>query len=373
MKPLRIALVAAGLDGAAGGQAIQAHLLVQRLREAGHHVVFLPIDPPFPRGLRWLKRVRFARTLVNQALYIPSLRRLREVDSVHVFSASYGSFFLAPAPAIAAARLLRRRVVLNYHSGEAADHLERDGFWLAPWMRRVDALVVPSRFLRRVFERHGYRALVIPNAVDLSAFDFPQRVHGGARLLATRNLERIYGLDTVLQAVARLRERHPEVSLTLAGSGSQEGALRRLAARLGVNVTFTGRVAPEKMPELYRQADVLLNASVVDNQPLSILEAFASGLPVVTTATGDIASLVSDGETGLLVPAGDPDRMARAASRLLDDPLLAERLGRQARARAAAHAWSAVCPLWEAVLRRAPEAPAGHPVELPRMAQRGRR
>lgn len=373
MNPLRIALVAAGPEGAAvGGQAIQARLLVQHLREAGHHVVFLPIDPPFPRGLRWLRRVRFARTLLNQALYLPSLRTLREVDVVHVFSASYGSFFLAPAPAIAAARLMRRRVVLNYHSGEAEDHLQRDAMWLRPWLRRADALVVPSVFLRRVFERHGYRAMVIPNAVDLTAFDFPERRPGGARLLATRNLERIYGLDTVVRAAARLRERYPDATLTLAGSGSQEAALRRLASRLGLPVTFTGRVDPERMPEVYRQADVLLNASVVDNQPLSILEAFASGLPVVTTSTGDIASLVTDGETGLLVPSGDPERMARAVSRLLDDPLLAERLGRQARARAAAHAWPAVRPLWEAVLRGEPA--VGHAARgtLP-VAERGRR
>jgi glycosyltransferase involved in cell wall biosynthesis len=371
MSPLRIAIVAAGPGGTAGGQAVQARLLVELLREAGHHVEFVPIDPPFPPGVRWLRGVRFARTLLNQALYIPSLRRLRRVEAVHIFSASYGSFFLAPAPAIAVARLFGRRVVLNYHSGEADDHLRRDAAWLAPWLRRVDSLVVPSVFLRRVFERHGHRAQVIPNVVDLSRFASPPRPPGGTRLLSTRNLERIYGLDTVVRAFARLRELRPQTTLTLAGSGSQEGALRRLAERLGVEVTFTGQVEPSRMPALYRDADVLLNASVVDNQPLSILEAFASGLPVVTTATGDIASLVSDGDTGLLVPPGDDAAMARAVCRLWDDPAMAASLASQARDRAAAHSWQAVRPLWEAVLSGRTERPRAADRLARRTSQRG--
>jgi glycosyltransferase involved in cell wall biosynthesis len=371
MRPLRIALVAAGPDGPAGGQAVQARLLADLLREAGHEVDFVPIDPLFPRGLRWLRRVPCARTLLNQALYLPSLGRIRRSEVVHVFSASFGSFFLAPAPAISVARLMGRRVVLNYHSGEADEHLRRDGFWVEPWLRRVHALVVPSAFLRRVFERHGHRAQVIPNVVELSRFAAPPRPPGGARLLSTRNLERIYGLDTVVRAFARLRQVRPAASLTLAGSGSQEGALRRLAESLGVTVAFTGRVEPSRMPGLYREADVFLNASVVDNQPLSVLEAFASGLPVVTTPTGDIASMVSDGETGLLVPPGDPEAMARAVCRLWDNPALAASIAARARGRAVAHSWSAVRPQWEAVLSGASDSSRSPRALAPRAPQRG--
>ncbi len=102
------------------------------------------------------------------------------------------------------------------------------------------------------------------------------------------------------------------------------------------------------MPRLLDEADVFLNASRIDNQPVSILEAFASGLPVVTTSTGDIGAMVRQGETGLLVPARDPEAMAAAALRLLDEPALATGLARRARVVASEHAWPRVREEWRA-------------------------
>src|SRR5689334_17110015 len=109
---MTIAVVAAGLE-ILGGQGVQARSLVECLERDGVDVRFVPINPRFPRGLRWLRRFRFVRTLVNEALYLPSLAQLRRADVVHVFSASYWSFLLAPVPAMLAARCLGKRVVLN--------------------------------------------------------------------------------------------------------------------------------------------------------------------------------------------------------------------------------------------------------------------
>ena len=282
---LGIGLVAASLD-ILGGQGVQAVALAAALRREGVDVRFIPIDPPFPPGLRWLRRVPCARTLLNQALYLPGLLGLRRVDVAHLFSASYWSFLLGPVPAIVAARALRKRVVLHYHSGEAEDHLARFGPLVHPWLRLVDEIVVPSDYLRRVFERHGYRPRVIRNVVDTSRFRYRDRMPLRPRLLSTRNFEPHYRVENTLKAFAILRRRHPDATLTLAGYGSQEARLRRLADALGTGgIHFVGRVEPPSVPALYDRADIFLNSSVVDNQPVSILEAFASGLPVVSTGS----------------------------------------------------------------------------------------
>ena len=188
----------------------------------------------FPRGLGWVRRCPYARTLLTQALYRPSLRRLAQSDVVHVFAASYWSFVLGPVPAILAARRLGKRVVLNYHSGEADDHLARWGRLVHPFLKMADAIVVPSRYLRGVFTRRGYITRVIPNVVDTGAFGYRDRVPLRPRLLSTRNLEPGYDVANTIQAVALLRGRYPEATLTVAGYGSQDKALRRLAASLGI-------------------------------------------------------------------------------------------------------------------------------------------
>src|SRR5262245_52491854 len=275
----RVALVAASLD-ILGGQGVEAVELVRSLRADGYDVRFIPINPRVPAGLRWARRVTGARTIVNQLLYVPGLLRLALVDVVHVFSASYWSFLLAPVPAMLAGRLFGKRVVLHYHSGEAADHLARWGWRVHPWLLLADEIVVPSAYLRGIFARHGYSARVIPNVVDMSRFDNRRSVPLRPRLLSTRNLEPYYDVANTLRAYALVKRRHPDATLTVAGFGSEEGRLRKLASALGVDVAFVGRVEPEAMPALCADADIFVNASVVDNQPLSILEAFAAGLLV---------------------------------------------------------------------------------------------
>ena len=344
MRP-SIAIVAPSLE-IPGGQGVQAAALLRRLRESGHEVIFIPINPPFPRGLGFLRGVPYARTMLNQALYIPSLARLRRASVVHVFSASYWSFLLSPVPAMLAARAFRKRVVLHYHSGEADDHLARWGALVHPWLRLVHQIVVPSVYLQQVFARHGYESRVIPNIVDTSRFRYRERAPLLPRLLSTRHFERTYGVATILEAFARLRHQYPEATLTVAGAGSEEGSLRSLARSLGISPEFVGRVQPEAMPALYDRADIFVNASVVDNQPVSLLEAFAAGLPIVSTGTGDIPSMLRDGQLGLIVPPADPAAMAKAVASLLRDPARARSMGRSARREVERYAWPFVGQEW---------------------------
>lgn len=346
---LRVALVAPTLD-LPGGQGVQAHALAGWLRKEGHEVTFIPVNPNFPPGLQWLRRYPYIRTLLNQSLYLPSLARLRHADVAHVFSASYWSFLLAPLPAILAARSLGKRIVLNYRSGEAEDHLSRWGMLVHPWLRLVDEIVVPSEYLRGVFAGHGYRVRVIRNVVDTSRFRYRERLPLRPRLLSTRNLDPYYRVDNTIRAFALLKARYPEATLTVAGFGSEEEKLRRLAASLGIGgVRFVGAVDPLAIANFYEESDIFVNSSVLDNQPVSVLEAIASGLPVVSTGPGDIAHMVRDGKAGLIVPQGDPQAMAKAVASLLENPDRALIMARRAREEAAKYTWPEVRKEWASV------------------------
>lgn len=345
----RVAIVAPSLE-ILGGQGVQAATIGRGLRDERYEVVFIPVNPGLPARLRWVRGYRYARTVANEAIYLASLRRLRGADVAHVFSASYWSFVRGPLPALVAARSLGLRVVLNYHSGEAEDHLAHWGRLVHPWLRLAHEIVVPSEYLRQVFAQHGFRTSVIPNVVTTSLFPYRERLLLRPRLLSTRNLEPHYRVDDTLRAFALLEARYPEATLTVAGYGGEEGRLRRLAASLGTGgIRFVGRVDPGAMPRLYEAADVFVNSSVVDNQPLSILEAFAAGLSVVSTSTGDISSLVRHEETGLLVPQGDPAAMAAAVGTLLEDPERARLMARLARQELRRFTWPQVRAEWAAV------------------------
>jgi len=339
--------------GVLGGQAVQAKVLADHLRADGYEVELVPINPPFPRGAGWLKRLRFIRTVANEGLYLPTLRKLRSADVVHVLSASYWSFLLAPLPAIVAARKWGKPILLNYHSGEADDHLAHWGSLVHPWLKMVDKIVVPSVFLRDVFARHGYRAEVIHNIIDTGQFRYRERLPLLPEFLSVRNFEPHYGVEYTLVAFAMIQTVFPAASLTVAGQGPQEAELKHLAQALALrNVRFIGAVDPAQMPSLYDRHSVFLNASFVDNQPLSVLEAMASGMPVVSTPIGDIPNMVKDGESATLVSAGDPYAMAKAATLLLEQPQRAALMAQRAKESLVRYDWSKVGPAWADTYRR---------------------
>jgi glycosyltransferase involved in cell wall biosynthesis len=340
----RVTIVAASLE-ILGGQGVQAALLIGALRGENCDVRLLPIDARLPR---WLRRIPYVRTVANQAMYLPSLASLRHADVVQVFSASYWSFLLAPVPAMLAARLLGKRVILHYHSGEAADHLARWGALVHPWLRLAHEIVVPSEYLRGVFAAHGYKTKVIPNIVDLSQFRFRERRPLHPRLLSLRNLEPYYRVDMILHAFAAIRRRRADATLTVAGYGGEEARLKALADELGVAsaVRFVGRTEPACVPALFDESDIFVNSSVLDNQPVSILEAFAAGTPVVSTPAGDIPAMVADSVSGRLVAMNNPGAMADAVLGLIEDPESARAMARAAHESLEKFTWQAVRSLW---------------------------
>jgi glycosyltransferase involved in cell wall biosynthesis len=347
-RAIRVCIVVASMD-ILGGQAIQAQRLLEGLSlEPGVEGELLPINPRLPDPLRLLQRIKYVRTLVTSIAYIASLLvRLPRFDVVHVFSASYFSFVLAPTPAVLIAKLYGKPVLLNYHSGEAEDHLRRWPRTSLPIVRLADRVVVPSDYLVSVFARFGIKAERVVNTVDLSRFRFRERSTLSPVLLSNRNLERHYNVECTLRAFALIQQQVPEARLMVAGDGSERPRLRELAATLELpNVEFLGAVAPERMPALYDRAGIFVNASDVDNQPLSIIEAFASGLPVVTTGAGGIPDMVADGETGLIVSRGDHDAIAEHVIHLLSDNPQARHLALLGREEAHKYTWAAVRREW---------------------------
>jgi glycosyltransferase involved in cell wall biosynthesis len=325
-RRLSVAIVAPSLS-ILGGQAVQARRLLDAwTNDPEVHAWLVPINPEPLRGLRWTQKIKYIRTIATQLAYWPRLvRELRRADVVHVFSASYWSFLLAPLPAVVVARLARRPILLNYRSGEAPDHLQRSR--VARVTLRSVPNVVPSRFLQEVFSSHAIEARVIPNIIDRERFKFRLRDPLRPRLLSTRNFEPLYNVACTLRAFARVQSRWPDATLTLVGSGSQRAALEQLAVELKLHhVQFAGAVAPDRIWRCYADADIYLQSPDIDNMPSSVLEAYASGLPVVSTDVGGIPAILTDGIHGLLAPADDHTALADQVLRLLDDPALARRI-----------------------------------------------
>ena len=309
-----------------GGMALQTQQLQRLLSAEGVEVEFLATNAPYQPA--WIENVRGVRALFRLLPYLWRVWRLAaRVDVVHLMANSGWSWQLFAAPVLWLGWLRGVPVIVNYRGGEAREYLAASHRWVKPSLSRAASLAVPSGFLQQVFGEHGVQAQVIPNIIDLDFFRPAATEPPGDvsvklfRLVITRNLEPIYGLETAIRAMALVREELPNIRLEIAGSGPQREALQELIASLDLaaHVVLLGRLERDEVLSLYQRSDAMLNPTTVDNMPNSVLESMACGLPVISTNVGGVPFIVRDGESALLIEPNDPRAMADAVLRLARD------------------------------------------------------
>ena len=343
-RPIKVLLIAPSMD-ILGGQAVQAERLLRELKKEPHLIVdFQPINPRLPG---WIRRIPYLRTLGTLVAYCwQILWRIPRYDVIHAFSAGLSSFALWTVPAVNVSRLFGRKFILNYRDGQAEEHLQR---WrqARPNLLRATAVISPSDYVVEVFATHGIPSRRIPNVIDLDRFRYRQRRRVRPVFMTNRILEPLYNVGCLLRAFAIVQKKYPDASLTVAHDGVCRPELEALARVLALqNTRFIGRVPHAEIPDLYDAADIYLTSPNIDCMPGSVLECFASGLPVVATRAGGIPRIVTHEETGLLVGLNDHDAMAAAAIRLLEDPDFVERSTRRAYEELEQYRWPAVRRQW---------------------------
>ena len=332
-----------------GGMANQCEQLVRLLRAEGLHVDLVRTNAAYQP--EWVAQVRYVRALFRLVPFLVRLWKAAGKEQLmHVLANSGWAWHLCASPAIFVAHLRGTPVIVNYRGGYAETFFGSASRHVLKTLAKAELRVAPSAFLSRVFSSHGLQAEVIPNIVDLARFPFrPVRAFGDApHIIVTRNLEPIYDIPTAIAAFALVRNTFPGAVLTVAGSGPELDRLQALARRLGIekSVRFPGRIENAAIAKLYATADCMINPSTVDNMPISILEAFASGVPVVSTIAGGIPDIVNHGRSGMLVPIGDVIRMAEEVLNILRTPTLANSLVCAGRAEAERYEWPRVRDQW---------------------------
>lgn len=286
--------------------------------------------------------------MANQWRFLASLlKRPSRISAWHILSNSYLSFFLFTAPVILLGRFFGQPVIIHFHGGAARPFLER-WFWLAgPIFRSASRIVVPSAYLAEIFAEQNLETITIPNIATLPLYRFHERHPHPPRLLYTRHLRPCYNPECALRAFGEIVKQQPDAEFRIAGDGSEMERMKNLANELHIQgrVTFLGHLPNDRLVEHYEWANLFLNSSVVDNQPISILEAFASGLPVVTTDAGGIPYMVEHRKTGMVVGMNHLE-LAQAALELIENEKLYRSIAERALEELQNYRWESVYPQW---------------------------
>jgi glycosyltransferase involved in cell wall biosynthesis len=340
---LKVAVIASSMR-IIGGQSIQANRLVEAF--VGNESIKMAFLPNNPETI--FQKIKILRTIFASIKFWRLLfADIPKFDIVQVFSSATSGYILASIPPLVVSKIFRKRVILNYHSGELEDHIVNWKRTAFPTMKKFDSIVVPSQFLVDVFAKYGLKATAIYNFIESDKFKFRERETLQPIFLSNRNFEVHYNVSCVIRAFSLIQQRYPKAHLTIAGFGTEESTLKKLVSGLNLkNVEFVGKVSNEEMPKLYDNADIYLNSSIVDNMPLSIIEAFSAGTAVVSSKTGGIPYILEDGKTGLLVEMNDCEKLAERAMFLLENQDFAKKMIANARQEVVKYSWENVQDQW---------------------------
>jgi glycosyltransferase involved in cell wall biosynthesis len=286
--------------------------------------------------------------LVDMLLTLWRLRHSYAVASVAVFS---GPAFTWAEAAAWLLRALGKPYVLQLHGGDLPSFARREPYRVGRLLNSAAVVTAPSRYLQEQLRSYRNDIRLMPNALDVQSYPFRSRIRPSPRLVWLRAFGATYNPMLALRVLREMTSQFPDATLAMVGPDKGDGSLqsfRKTAKelRLGDRVEYAGLIRKADVPAWLNRGDVFLNTTNFDNTPVSVIEAMACGLCVVSTNVGGIPYLLEHEVDALLVPPNDPEAMAAAVRRILTEPELAERLSRKARWKIEEFDWQVVLPRW---------------------------
>jgi len=269
-----------------------------------------------------------------------------------------GPAFLWAELVAQALHALAKPCVLILHGGNLPDFARRNPERVTRLLKSAAIVTAPSRYLQESMRQYRGDVRLLPNAIDLALYPSRVRANPAPRMIWLRAFHAVYNPSLALRTLAALVREHPEARLTMAGPDKGDGSLQAFRGateelRLVDRVDYVGLVQKADVPAWLDRGDIFINTTDFDNTPVSVVEAMACGLCVVSTNVGGIPYLLEHEVDALLVPPNDPGAMAAAVKRVLAEPGLAEKLSRNARRKAEGFDWQVALPQWEKLLREA--------------------
>ncbi len=326
------------LRGAAGNSGVSADL-ARNLAARGWSIITAS------------HHVQRAKRLWHMMWTAWSRSRDYQVAHVDVFS---GLAFLQAEILCGVLGWLGKPYVVTLHGGNLPGFARRWPKRARRLLRSAAAVTVPSRYLLEEMRPYREDLLVLPNALQVEAYRFRLRSKPRPRLVWLRAFHALYNPCLAPRVLALLAPRFDDVCLMMVGPDKRDGsipAVAQVARALGVSdrIEMPGGVPKEAVAAWMDRGDIFLNTANVDNAPISVLEAMACGLCVVSTNVGGIPHLLEHEHDALLVPPNDPEAMAEAVRRLLTEPGLAEKLSRNGFRKAQGFDWALILTEWESL------------------------
>lgn len=251
-------------------------------------------------------------------------------------------------------RILKLRYITNLNGGNLPARLTANPIMSAMIFKHAHCNVAPSKYLKDIFANFGYERLIyIPNFIEIDQYPYLKKTFDFPRLLWVRSFSEIYNPILAVKVLKALKNHGLNASLCMVGPDS-DGTLqdvKEFSRAQKVSVSLTGKLTKKEWIGLSKDYNVFINTTNIDNTPVSVIEAMALGLPIVSTNVGGMPYLIAHNKQGLLVPANDVSAMVNAILQVFDAPEHRDSMISNARSLAEQFDWKRIKNQWHVILK----------------------
>ncbi len=252
------------------------------------------------------------------------------------------------------AKILKIPYVPILHGGNLPERIQKNRKMSDFIFQNAKINIAPSNYLLEAFKMHGYKVQYIPNSIALENYPFTERKTIRPKLLYVRAFSQVYNPQMAIYVLHKVLQKYPDAKLCMVGP-DKDGTLEEtkdLTRKLGIenHVVFMGKMKQKEWIAMSKEYDIFINTTNADNTPVSVIEAMALGLPVISTKVGGIPYLIEDGFDGLLVEPKNTDEMCKKIEYLMEHPYEAYTLATTARKKAEFFSWGRVKKQWYQVI-----------------------
>lgn len=321
------------------GNQSSIDILGQLLKEEGHYVFFAS------------NKKNILIRLFHMLWACLNYRRKVDVVLIDTYSTLnfYYAFFVSQL-----CRLLKLKYISILHGGNLPERIKTSPKLSKAIFNHAYKNIAPSKYIKSNFESLGYTNIVcIPNSIELNNYVFQERSFDTVKLLWVRSFSKIYNPILAIKLLKSLRDINIDAELCMIGPDG-DGSMQEVidyANELNVEVTLTGKLSKKEWIERSRDYNIFINTTNFDNMPVSVIEAMALGLPVISTHVGGMPFLIEDNYTGILVEPDSVKAFIKAIKRLLNSPKESKMMTLNARKVAEQLDWNIIKTQWEKVLK----------------------
>lgn len=321
-------LLVANYKGIIGGISGAVYNIVNKLKEEDITAEI------FNTNVSFIKRL---------LIIFPLIRKAKQFDIVHIHGCSNLGFFPILVGVFVSKIVVKKKAIITYHGGGAELFLKRHHLLVKRIMDKVDHVTVMSGFLQNVFSRFNIKTTILPNIIDVEVKDCQSVDFSSVRLISIRSLSKLYNIDDIIKAFEITKRTFKDAELTIVGNGPMSKKLKKHCEEYGLSrVKFIGKIPNDQIPSFLCESNILISVPSLDNQPLSVLEGFAAGIPVISSKVGGILDMINDGENGFLVDVHSPDQIADKIKWIIDNPDKTRKIVENARTKLDQYRWESV-------------------------------